>query len=189
MKYYKKIIGEKCYLSPLCVDDAAKYTEWLNDLEVAINITIASRSITAEGERKLLENLSADHNYAIVDARTDTLIGNCGFMNLNQLHRTADLGIFIGDKEYWGKGYGEEAIGLLTDYGFSILNLRNIMLSVYSFNKRAIRCYEKCGFHLIGRRREALEIGGAVYDILFMDLLASEAKPSSILAQTIRTER
>ena len=72
-------------------------------------------------------------------------------MNVNHIFRKAELGIFVGEKEYWGKGYGTEATELLLDFAFNILNLNSIMLIVNSFNERAIKSYEKCGFKLIGK--------------------------------------
>lgn len=80
----------------------------------------------------------------------------------------------IGDKNYWDQGYGREAIELVLNYGFNILNLNNIMLNVYSFNKRAITCYENIGFKEIGRRREAYILGKRKYDEIHMDILADE---------------
>lgn len=175
MRYFKKIAGERVYLSPINVEDAEKYTEWINDLDVTINLSLAPNVYSLEMEREALIRLSKEgYNFAIVTLDNDKLIGNCGLLNVNLIHRTAEAGIFIGNKDYWNKGYGTEAMKLLLDYGFNLLNLNNIMLRVLSFNKRAIKSYEKCGFKEIGRRREAYIIGNKKYDFIFMDILASE---------------
>lgn len=176
MKYFKKLIGEKCYLSPITTDNAEKYTEWLNDLEVSKYLSHSRRQITVAKEREILEELSrkGEQVFGIIDQQTDELIGNCGLFNIDHANQRGELGIFIGDKSYWGKGYGTEACRLLIDYGFNILNLHNIMLEVFSFNTRAIRCYEHLGFKIIGRRRESKIICGKKYDLIYMDLLADE---------------
>ena len=177
MKYYKKVVGKRIYLSPMNPDDVEKYTEWINDLEVTVNLCLSHKVINTLTEREALERLSKEgHNFAIVDADKNELIGNCGLMTVDNIQRKAELGIFIGNKEYWGKGYGQEAIELLLNFGFNILNLNNIMLKVYGFNKRAIKCYEKCGFKLIGMRRESIIYGDKKYGEYYMDILASEFK-------------
>jgi RimJ/RimL family protein N-acetyltransferase len=84
------------------------------------------------------------------------------------------LGIVIGEKSRWGQGYGQEAVKLLLDYGFSLLNLNSVMLGTFSFNQRALRCYEKVGFKMIGRRRDARIIAGEKHDMILMDILAEE---------------
>lgn len=183
MRYFKKITGDKCYLSPVNPDDYERYTEWLNDPEVAVHLTLFSSVITLSGEREMLEKLSREgYTFAIVDMESDDLIGNCGFITVDMVNRTAELGVFIGNKRYWNRGYGEEAVTLALDYGFNILNLTNIMLSVFSFNRRAITCYHKCGFREIGRRRHAKLLGGREYDIIFMDILAEELRSRMIPA-------
>lgn len=95
-------------------------------------------------------------------------------MDLDQVNRTAEVGIFIGNKEYWNKGYGEEALRLLLDYAFRFLNLRSIMLTVYAFNKCAYNCYKKVGFKEIGVRRKALLRNMKEHDIIYMDILDEE---------------
>jgi RimJ/RimL family protein N-acetyltransferase len=173
--YFKKIVGKKCYLSPINVEDYEKYTEWVNDMEVAAGLIFASKLIGPEAEKLALERLSTSgYNFAIVDAEKDELIGNCGFPKLDNLNRAGEVGIFIGNKDYWGKGYGQEVLKLLLDFGFNILNLHNISLKVYSFNQQAIKCYKKVGFKEAGRIREAKLIAGKAYDEIFMDILDTE---------------
>jgi RimJ/RimL family protein N-acetyltransferase len=172
--YFKKMIGEKCYLSPISVEDAEQYTAWLNDYEITQYLTLASMQISLPAEKEALSRLSKEHNYAIVAKQNDSLIGNCGLINVDHLHRTAEIGIFIGDKQYLGKGYGREALSLLIDYAFSVLNLHNIMLRVYAFNERAKRSYESVGFKMIGKRRNALIRNRITYDMYLMDLLPED---------------
>ena len=101
-------------------------------------------------------------------------------MNINNINRTATLGIFIGNKKYRSKGYGTEAIKLILDYGFNYLNLNNIKLDLVEFNLRALSCYKKCGFKEYGRRRRCKFIDGKYYDIIEMDILADEFKEDFI---------
>ncbi|HMA60753.1 MAG TPA: GNAT family protein [Halanaerobiales bacterium] len=173
MRYFKKLVGENIYLSPINLEDYEKYTEWINDLDISLKLGNAHQIYTLQKEQEILEDIS-ENSFAIILKENDKLIGNCGLIDVEQVTRKAELGIFIGEKEYWNMGYGTEAITLLLDYGFNLLNLHNIMLEVFAFNKRAIECYKKIGFKEIGRRREAREIAGKKYDEVFMDILATE---------------
>jgi len=186
MKYYKKLIGKKCYLSPLNIDDAEKYCEWVNDLEVTQYTSLAAKQISLPKEIDILNGMikNSFQAYSIIDISNDKLIGICSLFNINQLYQNAELGIFIGDKEYWGKGFGPDAINLLLDYGFNILNLHNIMLEVFSFNERAIKAYKKVGFKIIGRRRKALLYAQERFDMIYMDILAEEFK-SDFIEKTV----
>ncbi|MDR0388239.1 MAG: GNAT family N-acetyltransferase [Treponema sp.] len=172
--YFKKLVGKKCYLSPMDENDAEKFTEWLNDLELMINLQIYNSVFNVENERRLLSDLSKEQNYSIIDFENDELIGTCGLLDIDHLNQTAETGIFIGNKNYLNKGFGSEALTLLLDYGFKALNLNNIMLKVYSFNKRAIKSYEKVGFKIIGNRRNALRRGKETYNVIFMDIVEKD---------------
>lgn len=178
MKYYRKIVGERIYLSPISLDDAERYALWLNDLSTTRYLTLAALNVSLHGEREALASLSKGHNYAIVEKETDELLGNCGLMDIEQVNRTAEVGIFLGEEPFRGKGYGAEALRLLCDYSFNVLNLRSLMLRVYDYNERATASYRKVGFKEIGRRRKAHFYGGAYHDLVFMDLLAEELGPS-----------
>ncbi len=174
MRYFKKIAGDQCYLSPINLEDSDLYTEWLNDLQVTQNLTLSSKNITLHGERVLLEELSKGHNYAIVDSRDDTLIGNCGIMNWDQTHRTGEVGIFIGPKESRGRGIGTEALRLLCGYAFDYMNMGSLFLRVFEFNEAGIRCYEKVGFKRSGLLRDSFIMRGRAYDTILMDCLPSD---------------
>ena len=174
--YFKKIEGKKVFLSPMCTEDAIKYTNWMNDFDLTDRINSSCYVISLESEKAGLEKNSGIGNYqfAIVKQENDELIGNCSLGDLDFINQRATVGIFIGDKENRGKGYGSEVLELLISYGFNHLNLNNIMLAVYSFNASAIACYKKVGFKEIGRRREAYFKNNERYDEIFMDILRSE---------------
>jgi RimJ/RimL family protein N-acetyltransferase len=173
--YYKKLAGQKCYLSPCQLEDSEKWTAWFNDLEVSLPLgDEAYTPITYEQQRDSLLGARNGHVFSIVTQGTDELIGRCLLFAVNMVDRSAMAGIVIGEKSYWGKGYGFEAMALLLDYAFNLLNLNSVMLGTYDFNKRAIRCYEKLGFRTIGRRRQARIIGNRKFDTVLMDILAEE---------------
>jgi RimJ/RimL family protein N-acetyltransferase len=178
MKYFPKISGEKVFLSPISLEDAETFTLWLNDPETTRYLTVSTMSISLQSERDALVHLAAGHNYSIVEKGSGELLGNCGIMDINQADRSAEVGIFIGAKERRGRGYGTEALRLLCDYGFNVLNLHNLMLRVYAYNERAMASYRKVGFKEVGRKREARFYGGSYHDVVIMDLLAGELGPS-----------
>jgi RimJ/RimL family protein N-acetyltransferase len=158
----------------MCREDADQFIIWLNDLEVLENLQLYAAVINAETEQEAITKLAREHNYSIIDKESDAPIGVCGFNALDQLNQTGEVGIFIGNKDFWGRGYGSEALSLLLDYGFRALNLHNIMLTVYSPNKRALACYEKLGFKRIGVRRQSLRRNITVSDVIYMDILPDE---------------
>ncbi len=177
MPTYKLLAGVKCYLSPCRLEDAERWAEWFNDLEVTIPLGDEAYAPTSlEGEQEAIRDIlkSNSHVFSIIDLETEQAIGRCMLFNVDAVNRTAMLGIVIGEKSRWDQGYGQEAVSLLLDYGFNLLNLNNVMLGTFSFNERAIRCYEKVGFRQIGRRREARIIVGEKYDLILMDILADE---------------
>ncbi len=176
MPYYKTLCGKKCYLSPMSIESVDRYTEWFNDIEMSKNLVTISQMITREGEQAFIDATIKNGKYIfdIIDLENDIHIGNVGIFDIDHINRTAELGIAIGDKLFWGKGYGTEALQLILDFCFNILNLYNVMLKYYEYNERGGRCYTKVGFKEIGRRRKAKIIAGKHFDIVHMDILAEE---------------
>ncbi len=182
MKYFKKLVGENIYLSPMNVEDAPIYLKWMNDFSTTDYIGSSYNMITLSNEKQWLEeSLKESRNqFAVVTLDGNKLIGNCGFEDLDKTKRTAMIGLFIGEEEYRNKGYGIQILKLLLDYGFNYLNLNNIMLYVYEFNERAIKAYKKVGFKEMGRRRKSYFVNGKYYDVVHMDILAEEFTESYI---------
>ena len=174
MKYFSKLVGSRLYLSPMNIEDAPTYVKWLNDKTVSENLGLDMKVTTLEGEKEWLKKNQNDYNFAIVLKENDELIGNCSFDEIDLIHRNATLGIFIGDERNRGNGYGKEAIKLLLEYGFNNLNLNNIMLNVYEFNKRAIKVYESLGFKKFGTRHKSNYFKGKFYDEIQMEILKEE---------------
>jgi RimJ/RimL family protein N-acetyltransferase len=102
------------------------------------------------------------------------VIGQCALFNFSEYHHTCELGITIGDKDYWGRGYGREAVGLLLDYAFRLRGVRKVSLQVNGNNERAIRSYKACGFIEEGRLRKQVWSNGGYIDLVCMGILRDE---------------
>ena len=157
MRYFRKIVGERLYLSPFSADDIDIYTEWaewMNDKTVADNYGGPPYNLVSLANAQKTIGELKGYRFAIILLDGDVLIGHVSLHDIDHLNRNAFLGIFIGEEKHRGKGYGDEAIRLVLNYGFKTLNLHNIMLSVHADNYAGINCYKKAGFRESGRRRE-----------------------------------
>lgn len=155
------------------------YTRWINDLEVTRTVTMGDLPTTLEKEELWFNSVALEQGSAIFtiyfhDHNDWVPVGNTGLHQISFKHGTAELGIMIGEKEYWDKGIGTSAVKLMLEYGFKNLELYNIMLRVYSFNNRAIHVYEKAGFKSFGIRHECLKIGNIIYDEIFMEAISNK---------------
>lgn len=171
------LIGERCYLRGLEEDDLSeRYFQWLNDFDVTRYLESGRFPNSKAAQRNFFEHSQQGDKviFAIVDKANDCHIGNIGLHDLTTVHRRASLGILIGDKAYWGKGFGTEATWLAVDYGFRRLNLHSIWLGVLTVNVGAIKAYEKVGFTIDGTNREAWWADGRYHDTHTMSILAHE---------------
>jgi RimJ/RimL family protein N-acetyltransferase len=112
--------------------------------------------------------------FAVHTLAEDQLIGTVGLWVNSWTHSDAWLGISIGERDYWGKGYGTDAMRLTVQYGFMELNLRRISLGLHAYNERALKSYEKVGFKLEGRMRGEGLRDGIRFDSLWMGILREE---------------
>jgi len=168
--------GERIQLRAPRPGDIDLYVRWLNDPEIWAFIQ-RHRPMGRPEEEEWFQNLHRhpENVQFVIELREgERAIGACGLRGIGQPHHGADLGIGIFERECWNRGLGGEAMELLCEYGFQALNLHRIGLSVYENNVRGQRCYQRVGFQLEGRRREARFWNGAYGDVLEMGLLASE---------------
>lgn len=189
MKFFKKLEGEKVYLSPISTEPVETYAKWMNDFQVT-DYTHASGGLFSLEDEKAwaTENATgpSQYTFAIVKQENDEMIGTISFNRVNQIDRRGSVGIMIGDAENRNKGYGTEALQLLLDYGFHYLNFHSIELSLLDDNERAKRCYEKVGFREVGRDREAIFLNGKYHDHLHMDMLRSEFQGEFIRNKNVK---
>jgi len=170
--------GGSVRLTAVRKDDAATIARWDEDagfLRLQGTDVAAPRSaerITAELERISEESDSV--MFAIRPLQTDELIGTVGFYEIEWANGNAWLGIGIGDRRNWGKGYGADALRLILRHGFGEMNLHRISLTVIAYNTRAIALYERFGFRREGVFREFGCRDGRRYDLLLYGLLRSE---------------
>ena len=93
---------------------------------------------------------TTSHQFA-VDTLDGTHIGNCSYYNLDRGRGEAELGIMIGNRDYWSKGYGMDVIGALLDHTFKEVKVKRVHLKTLDWNDRAQKCFKKCGFTEYGR--------------------------------------
>ncbi len=125
-------------------------------------------------EKEAEENSPASYYFSIRTLADDKLIGELGLDVINWSGRDAFVGLGIGETEYWSKGYGTDVMNVLLRFAFTEINLRRVTLTVFEYNPRAIRSYEKAGFRHEGRLRSLLHREGRRWDELFMGILREE---------------
>jgi len=169
------IYGEKTRLRRVEREDIPTFVRWFNDPEVREYLAVYQPFSTAKEEKWFEGQLedSASELYAI-ETGDGVHIGNIGLHSINWRERNTELGIIIGEKEYWGQGFGSDAIRTILRFAFEEMNLRRVFLRVRHDNARGIRAYEKCGFQHEGRLREAMFGNGRYYDEVRMAVLRHE---------------
>lgn len=124
--------------------------------------------------KQAAEDNPNDVQFHIETLRDPQVIGECELEKNAGQHGEAFVSIGLGDRAYWGKGYGSDAIQCLLRFAFLEWNLHRIALSAFSYNPRAIRAYEKVGFINEGRVRGHLKRGGERHDSVYLGILRTE---------------
>ena len=179
-------LGEKIRLQALDPKkDAKRMATWQRDTEYArLADSDPVRLWNASQNKKWIEDGQEEGafeeiEFAIYALDSEKVIGIVGLDGISLHNRTAWVGIGIGEREYWGKGYGTEAMQILARYAFEELGLYRLNLNVFAYNERAIKSYEKVGYKVEGRVREAVHRDGKRWDVIFMGLLAKDLRLES----------
>lgn len=149
------ITGQKVVLRDKRLTDARNDYKWKKDpelaqLDAAPQLTIGFAQFLLNYTADLHLSRSTSRQFAI-ETKEGKHIGNCGFYDISQIRGEAELGIIIGDRDYWGKGYGSDAVKILVDYIFRETNLSRIYLKTLTDNFRAQQCFTKSGFSQYAR--------------------------------------
>ena len=113
------------------------------------------------------------YSFSVRTLAEDKFIGFLGVW-VNLIHREAWVGLGIGERDFWSKGYGSDMMQLCQQYVFMELGMERLSLGLFEYNPRALRSYEKCGFRLEGRSRQEVVREGRRYDSLWMGILREE---------------
>jgi len=154
--------------------------KWVNDEEVTdlLGGEMLVYPVSSMAEEKFIEAAAnpsdKQKNFVIETIAERKYIGAISFNVIDWRNRSAGMGIAIGDKSLWGKGYGTDAMRVLMRLGFDKMNLHRLWLHVFDYNRRAIASYEKCGFKREGVLREEHFARGKYHDTIVMGILESE---------------
>ena len=181
MQWKPLFTGKLVRLAAPRADDYAVFSKWQdNDEYLRIMDNDPARPLSPEQymqwEKEHFDGPIKGSHMFFFRVRTlaeDQLIGIAG-VGVDWMHRTANMGVSIGDPEYWGKGYGSDAIQLILNYAFSELNIYRVGISTIAYNERAARAYEKAGFRHEGAWRRAIERQGERFDVVQFGILREE---------------
>lgn len=172
--------GELVNLRAFTEADIKPSVEYMNDPEIILNLDDdAPIPQSYETQKEWFEEMRKNKkNYKdffwAIDTKDGMYIGGCGVNHMDRKNRVAQVGIFIGDKEYLGKGYGTDAMNVLLKFLFEEYNVNKVKLSVFDYNKRAIKSYEKCGFKTEVIMRDSVFRFGKYHDMRSMAILKEE---------------
>ncbi len=178
--------GEKVLLRTFLREDIPRLHAFAQDAELYLLDCDVPRPATLEAVQSIYENMAKppdDRVFFAIEA-DGLYIGNVGLSKLQERHGNSELGIGIGDRAYWGRGYGRETVRLMLDYGFRLCGRRRIGLTTHAKNERALRCYRACGFVEEGRPRQVLWIDGEYVDLVNMSILRDEWERSASVSFT-----
>ncbi|GAP22392.1 GNAT family N-acetyltransferase [Leptolinea tardivitalis] len=173
------LTGKNVRLRAMEPEDLTNLVRWMNDPDVIENLLIDSPLSSVDEKNwfdTMMKRPSEEHVYMIEVFEDGQWIsaGSTGLIRLDWKNRSTEIGISIGEKKYWNRGFGREAMQLMLRHAFNDLNLNRVSLTVFSTNERAIKAYHAVGFVEEGRLREDIFKNGRYIDTIIMSVLRSE---------------
>lgn len=170
------IIGEEIYLRPIKKNDLKLLNKWKNDKEVFKYLGGGFMPISIDQQEKWLESmidLTGNNRRFIVCTSNHDSIGMIGLYDINWIHKNCEVGLYIGEKNFHGKGYAKQAYDLIEKYAKEYLNLRKIKLNVVNNNEKATNLWNTLGFKKVGMLKEERFIEGKYMDLIIMEKFIS----------------
>ena len=173
-----RVRGQHIWLRPLTEDDVGEdYLGWMQNPLVNQYLESREQGHTLDTLREFVRTMNAslrDHLYGIFSIESGDHIGNIKVGSVRQQHRSADLGLIIGPRSAWGKGYGTEAISLATRYAFEELDLNKLWAGMYSENMGCYLAFIKAGYREVGRFRRHILFKGRFIDSILVEKCRDE---------------
>lgn len=170
--------GNKVYLRAIERNDVELAYKYMNNEDTFYGLSVGiPYPMNFDNEMDWYESQrkrSDLYNFAICNVEDDLYIGGCGINSIDWNNRSCTVGIFIGDDQFKGKGFGTEAMALLLSFIFKQISVERVELKVFGFNERAIKSYIKNGFIEEGRLRNAIYRNGRFHDEVIMSILRAE---------------
>lgn len=158
-------------LRPIEYRDIDDLNEWKNNKEVFKYLGGGFSPTSIDCQKKWMDkfiDLSGNNRRFIIEYNKHS-VGLIGLYNINWIHRTSELGIYIGNQSFQGKGIGNNACELIEEYAKNYLNLRKIKLFVVDENHRAKKMYKKLGYKEVGKLIDERFIDGKYYSLIIME--------------------
>ncbi len=166
------LCGENIYLREVRPSDVTEaYYQWLNDPTITqfLECRFSPNSIDNLIEYVKIKQTDPNNIFlAIVIKENHRHIGNIKLEPINWIHRFADVGILVGEKDCWGKGYATQAIDLVSKFAFDTLNLRKLTAGSYEVNPGSVKAFQKAGFHIECIRKSQLFFQGKYVDNILL---------------------
>lgn len=167
-----KVEGERMYLRKVCASDVNdNYVRWMNDPEVMQYLESRFVAHTPESILAFVKQMSVDKNHAflaMVLKQGDRHIGNIKLGPIDWHHGLGDIGLLVGEKDCWGKGYAAEAIDLMTRHAFQSLKLHKVTAGCYENNLGSMKAFLKVGFVEEARLKQHFLCEGSYVDKICM---------------------
>ncbi len=161
------------FIRPLLPEDIGEsYIAWMNDPEVTQYLESRGTQYLHEDLVQYVKDIRKNDNnllFGIFLKGSGEHIGNIKIGNISRVHRFADVGLVIGVKEQWGKGYATEAIRLVTEYAFEQLDLNKLVAGMYAPNEGSRKAFEKAGYNIAGRYRNHRFYKGSFVDEILVE--------------------
>jgi len=167
------IKGINVFLKLLNADDVTLvYFNWMQDANITKYLESRWRNYTLDDLKTYVTEINNSQTgflFGIFQSENAEHIGNVKIGGINQIHRYGDLGILIGNKKMWGKGYAVEAINLITQYGFNELNLNKLVAGIYKVNENSYKAFIKAGYKDVGILTRHNFCGGNYVDTILVE--------------------
>jgi RimJ/RimL family protein N-acetyltransferase len=179
------ISGKRIRLRAAEPTDVPNYVRWLNDPEVIENL-LRYTPLSSIEEQAWFDTMikgPAEEHALVIEVQEDDkwiAIGGTSFHSVDWKNRAAEIGIMIGEKKYWNRGYGRDTMRLMLSHGFNDLNLNRIYLFVFDTNQRAIKAYNAAGFVEEGRLRQDIYKNGRFIDTHIMSVLRGDWQDAEV---------